>query len=364
MKTLVYHGAGNQSWEDKPDPSIQKPTDVIVKIDRTTICGTDLHIMRGSVPTTKPGRTLGHEGVGTIVEIGNQVQQFHKGDRVLISTITSCGNCPQCKKALYGHCRDGGWMLGNVIDGCQAEYTRIPHADHSLYLVPDGVDLESVVMLSDIFPTGYEVGVLEGNLQPGKTLAIVGAGPVGLAALLTAHLLSPSEIFVIDTNCHRLDVAKTFGATQTISNENGTASEQLLEATNGEGVDVVIEAIGLPVGWEISEQVVCSGGNIAVLGVHGTAVTLHLETMWKKNFTMTAGLVHTYTIPMFLNLLQSGKMDPKRLISHSFPLNDMLKAYDTFLNAPSYQTLKVILSSDPLVDTISVAETTSVFNSD
>lgn len=346
MKAMVYYGENQKRWEDKPVPVLQAKTDALVKIKHTTICGTDLHVLKGSVPTIKPGTTLGHEGVGTVIEVGSHVSNVKPGDTVLISCNSSCGRCDYCKRRVWGHCRTGGWILGHTSDGCQAEYVRIPHADNSLYLVPDGMDHKGLVMLSDIFPTGLEVGVIEGRVHPGCTLAIVGSGPVGLAALLTSQFYSPSDVYMVDIDPHRLEVAKSFGASRVIDNREGLAVEAILDETGGQGVDVVIEAIGSPAGWYISEKIVKSGGNIAILGVHGKSVTLHLEEMWKRNFTMTAGLVHTTTIAMLLKIVQSGKLEPHKLISHYFGLGDMEKAYETFANASEHCALKVLVSQE------------------
>ena len=346
MKALVYYGPGIQKWEERKKPEVEKSTDALVRIHKTTICGTDLHIMKGNVETTAPGRTLGHEGVGIVEQVGTGVSNFKAGDRVLISCITSCGKCSYCKRGVYGHCSDGGWILGNTINGCQAEYVRIPHADNSLHHVPAGADEEALVMLSDILPTGLEVGVLDGKVQPGQTIAIVGAGPVGLAALITAQFYSPAEIIMVDLDDNRLEVSKSMGATQVMNNRNNDAIERILKFTEGKGVDVAIEAIGTPAGWNICEEIVCAGGNIAILGVHGKSVTLHLEKMWKKNFTMTAGLVHTTTIPMLMKGVLSNRIHPKRLISHHFKMSEMLQAYETFTNAAQHRALKVMITND------------------
>lgn len=346
MKALVFYGAGQQSWEDRPEPKLQKPTDALVRIEKTTICGTDLHIMKGNVPTVSEGRILGHEGVGIVEEVGTGVSLFAPGDRVLISCITSCGKCSFCKRGVYGHCADGGWVLGNTIDGCQAEYVRIPHADGSLHKLPDDADEEAYVMLSDILPTGLEVGVVEGRVRPGCTLAIVGAGPVGLAALMAAQFYSPARIFVIDLDDNRLEVARSLGATDLINNKNGTAVDEVLRLTEGVGVDVTIEAIGTPAGWDICENIVAAGGNIAILGVHGKSVTLHLERMWKRNFALTAGLVHTTTIPMLMAGVQSGRIQPRKLISHYMGLSEMCAAYNVFTKAAEHQALKVVMTND------------------
>lgn len=345
MKALVYHGAGKKSWEDKPKPSILLPTDAIVKISKTTICGTDLHIMKGDVPEVTDGRIIGHEGVGIIEEVGSAVSSFKKGDHVIISCITSCGKCDYCKKGMYSHCENGGWILGHLIDGTQAEYVRIPHADNSLFPIPAGADEEALVMLSDILPTGFECGVLNGQVKPGDTVAIVGAGPIGIAALLTAQFYTPAEIIMIDLDDNRLNVAKTFGATHIVNSQNKNAVEEVLSVTNGKGVDVAIEAVGIPATFELCELIVGAGGHIANIGVHGKSVSLHLEDLWSKNVTITTRLVDTVTTPMLFKTVQSGKLQPNQLITHRFKLDQIIEAYDTFANAAEEKALKVILTN-------------------
>ncbi len=345
MKALVYHGPGKKAWEEKPKPVITEPTDAVVKILKTTICGTDLHIMKGDVPAVTDGRIIGHEGVGIIDEAGTAVSNFKKGDHVLISCITSCGKCEYCKKAMYSHCEKGGWILGNLIDGTQAEYVRIPYADNSLYPIPAGADEEALVMLSDILPTGFECGVLNGQIKPGDTIAIVGAGPIGLATLLTAQFFSPAEIIMIDQDDNRLQVAKTFGATQLINSNNEDAVEKIMALTKNKGVDVAIEAVGVPATFELCQQIIGAGGHIANIGVHGKSVTLHLENLWSKNITITTRLVDTVSTPMLFKNVQSGKLDPNKLITHHFKLDQILKAYDTFGNAANEKALKVILTA-------------------
>src|ERR1700735_3827587 len=333
MKALVYHGAGQKAWEEKPKPGINKPTDAIVKILKTTICGTDLHIMKGDLPEVTDGRIIGHEGVGIVEETGSAVSNFKKGDHVIISCITSCGKCEYCKKGMYSHCADGGWILGYMIDGTQAEYVRIPHADNSLYHIPAGADEEALVMLSDILPTGFECGVLNGKVEPGSTVAIVGSGPIGLAALLTAQFYSPAEIIMIDLDDNRLAVAKRFGATAGVNSADGKAVETVMKMTDKRGVDTAIEAVGIPATFELCEKLVAPGGTIANIGVHGTKVDLHLENLWDRNITITTRLVDTVSTPMLLNILQSGKIDPKQLITHRFKFDKILDAYETFGNA-------------------------------
>ena len=345
MKALVYHGPGKKSWEEKPNPTIIDATDAIVKILKTTICGTDLHIMKGDVPTVTDGRIVGHEGVGIIEETGSSVSNFKKGDHVLISCITSCGKCEYCKKAMYSHCEEGGWILGNLIDGTQAEYVRIPYADNSLYPIPEGADEEALVMLSDILPTGFECGVLNGQVKPGDTVAIIGAGPIGLAVLLTSQFYTPAEIIMIDQDDNRLNVAKTFGATQIINSASENAAEKVMALTNGKGVDVAIEAVGIAPTFELCEEIVGAGGHIANIGVHGKSVTLHMETLWSRNITITTRLVDTVTTPMLFKTVQSHKLDPLKLITHRFRLDQIIEAYDTFEHAAREKALKVILTS-------------------
>jgi alcohol dehydrogenase len=345
MKALVYHGPGKKTFEDHAKPEIAAPTDAIVKITKTTICGTDLHILKGDLPSCEPGRILGHEGVGVIDSVGSAVTAFKVGDRVLISCVSACGKCEYCRKGMFSHCTTGGWILGNTIDGTQAEFVRTPHADTSLYPIPQGADEEALVMLSDILPTGFECGVLNGKVQPGASVAIVGSGPIGLAALLTAQFYSPGEIIMIDLDDNRLEVAKRFGATKTINSSDGKAVEALMKLTDNRGVDTAIEAVGVPATFELCEQIVAPGGVIANIGVHGVKVDLHLEKLWDRNISITTRLVDTVSTPMLLKVLKAQKIDPKLLITHRFKLADILDAYETFGNAAKTKALKVILEA-------------------
>jgi alcohol dehydrogenase len=344
MKALVYLGPGKKGLEDKPSPVIVAPSDAIVKITKTTICGTDLHILKGDVATCKPGRILGHEGVGIVETVGAAVTAFKPGDRVLISCVSSCGKCIYCRRQMYSHCTTGGWILGNTIDGTQAEFVRIPHADSSLYPIAAGADEEALVMLSDILPTGFECGVLNGKVAPGSTVAIVGSGPIGLATLLTAQFYSPAEIIVIDLDDNRLEVAKRFGATATVNSSNGSAAETIMKMTGGRGVDTAIEAVGIAATFELCQRIIGPGGVIANIGVHGTKVDLHLEMLWDRNISITTRLVDTVSTPMLLEVLRSKKLDPKSLITHRFTFDQILEAYETFANASKTRALKVMIS--------------------
>ena len=345
MKALVYLGPNQKALEDRPKPVITAPTDAIVKVTRTTICGTDLHILKGDVPSCIPGRILGHEGVGVVDEVGTGVTAFKAGDSVLISCVSACGKCANCRRQMYSHCSTGGWILGNSIDGTQAEFVRIPHADMSLYSVPAGADEEALVMLSDILPTALECGVLNGRVQPGSTVAIVGSGPIGLAALLTAQFYSPAEIIMIDLDDGRLAIAKSFGATATVNSGDGKAADTVMKLTAGLGVDTAIEAVGVAATFELCQQIVGAGGTIANIGVHGHKVDLHLEKLWDRNISITTRLVDTVSTPMLLKTLCSHKLDPKPLITHRFKLHQILEAYETFAQAATTHALKVLIEA-------------------
>lgn len=341
MKALVFHGPGKRRWEDKPRPTLIKPTDAVVRITHTTICGTDLHILKGDVPAVTEGRILGHEGVGVVEEVGEGVSNIQVGDEVLISCITSCGRCDYCKRGVYSHCRDGGWILGHLIDGTQAEYVRIPHADNSLYPLPKEMDRAAAVMLSDILPTGHEIGALNGEVTLGDTVAIVGAGPIGLAALMTSRFYSPARIIMIDPDENRLGMAKQLGATDIIAQDPIEAIEKL---TGGEGVDVAMEAVGIPETFDICQRIVRAGGHIANIGVHGKSVDLRLQDLWIKNITLRTGLVNTDTIPVLMRVVESGSVEPAGLVTHRFKFNEIEKAYDIFGEAAKEQAIKMLLT--------------------
>ena len=344
MKALVYHGPGQRGWDTVDDPTIIDPTDIVVRIDSSTICGTDLHILKGDVPETTPGTVLGHEAVGTVQEIGASVTTVAVGDRVLLSCVSSCGRCRFCNEGRYGQCLGGGgWIFGHTIDGLQAEYARVPFADNSVYKVPDELSDEQVLFLADILPTSYEVGVLNGMVTPGDVVAIVGAGPIGLAAILTARLYTPGRIVAIDLNDSRLESAARFGADTTINNGREDALAQVMELTDGLGADVSFEAVGVPQTFELATELIRPCGRVANIGVHGAPVTLHLETLWIRDITVTTGLVDTYTIPRLMNLVASGRLDPTIFATHRYGLGDTMAAYDTFSDAASTDALKVVL---------------------
>jgi alcohol dehydrogenase len=346
MQALVYHGPGEKEWESKPEPGIEQPADAIVQVDTTTICGTDLHILKGDVPTVTEGRTLGHEAVGTVVETGSGVEDIQQGDRVLVSCISACARCAYCRRGLQSQCLSGGgWILGHLIDGTQAEYVRTPFADTSLYRVPEGLSDEQVLYLADILPTGFEVGVLNGGVEPGDTVVVVGAGPVGLAAIMTSTLYGPGRIVAIDLDDSRLERAREFGADVTINNSSEDALEKVQEMTNGLGADVVMEAVGVPATFELCAELVCPGGRVANIGVHGEPATLHLETLWIKSITITTGLVDASSTPTLLRLVSEGRLDPGGFTTHRFNLNEIMEAYDVFADAAQTNAIKVTLSS-------------------
>ena len=349
MKALVYHGPGEKSWTDVPDPQIQNPTDVIVRVDTTTICGTDLHILKGDVPAVTPGRILGHEGVGIIVELGSSVTQLAVGDNVIISCIKSCGHCSFCQQGIFAHCLGDegasgiGWVFGHLIDGTQAEYVRVPYAETSVYKVPDGVTNQQGVLLSDILPTGFEIGVQYGQVKPGDVVAVIGVGPVGLAVVATAGLHGPARIIAVDVDDNRVEQAKLFGATDGVNSGDADWRDQIMALTDGWGVDVAVEAVGLPQTFQMATEIVRPGGRVANVGVHGTSVDLQLQNLWIHNIAITMGLVNSNTTPMLLKLVASGRLKVDNFATHHFKLHDMMDAYDTFGRAAETKALKVII---------------------
>ena len=349
MKALVYHGPGNKAWEEVPDARILQPTDAVVQVDTTTICGTDLHILKGDVPAVTDGRILGHEGVGTIIEVGSAVSTMKVGDRVIISCISACGSCSYCHQGLYAHCLadEGasgiGWIFGHLIDGTQAEMVRVPFADNSLYKVPEGVTDEAAVMLSDILPTGFEIGVRYGRVQPGDVVAVVGSGPVGLAAIMTAGLYGAARVIALDLDSNRLEQALKFGATDTVNSGDDDWADQVRAMTDGLGVDVAIEAVGIPATFEACTRIVRPGGSVANAGVHGAPVELALQDLWIMDIAITMGLVSTNTTPMLLKLVAQKKLAAEKFVTHHFTFDEFLDAYDTFGRAAETKALKVIL---------------------
>jgi alcohol dehydrogenase len=350
MKALVYHGPGSKTWEEVPDPQITQATDAIVQVDTTTICGTDLHILKGDVPAVTDGRVLGHEGVGTVTDIGSAVNSLAVGDRVIISCINACGSCSYCQQQLPSHCLadEGmsgiGWILGHLIDGTQAEYVRVPFADTSLYKLPEGVDDEAALMLSDILPTGFEIGVRNGGVKPGDVVAVVGAGPVGLAAIMTVGLYGASRVIAIDLDANRREVAESFGATDSVDSGTEEWRDAVMAMTDGLGVDVAIEAVGVPATFEMCTQLIRPGGAVANVGVHGAPAELALQDLWIKDVSITTGLVSATTTAMLLKLVAQGKLQPEQFVTHRFGLGDIIDAYDTFGRAAETKALKVALA--------------------
>ncbi len=350
MKALVYHGPGEKSWEEVPDPGIVQATDAVVQVDTTTICGTDLHILKGDVPAVTDGRVLGHEGVGTVTEVGSAVSGIQVGDRVIISCVSSCGSCSYCRQQLPSHCLadEGvsgvGWIFGHLIDGTQAEYVRVPFADTSLHKLPDGVDDEAALMLSDILPTGFEIGIRNGRVKPGDVVAVIGAGPVGLSSIMTAKLYGPSRVIALDLDANRRQRALEFGATDEVDNSQGDWKEQVLAMTDGLGVDTAIEAVGIPATFDMCTELVRPGGTVANVGVHGAPVELQLQDLWIRDIAITTGLVSTSTTPMLLKLVAQGQLTPGQFVSHRFALDEMMDAYDVFERAAETEAMKVAIS--------------------
>lgn len=349
MKALVFQGPGRKEWTDVPEPVIKHPTDVIVKMDATTICGTDLHILKGDVPAVTPGRILGHEGIGTITEVGSGVTQLAVGDRVILACVSACGVCGYCRQSLYSHCLNPegaagiGWIFGHLIDGTQAEYVRVPFAENSVYKVPTGVTDAEGILLSDILPTGFEIGVQYGRVKPGDVVAVVGAGPVGLSAVMTAGLYGPSRVIAIDLDAARLVRAREFGATDVVNSGDPDWMEQVIAFTDGLGVDVAMEAVGIPATFAMTTAIVRPGGTVANIGVHGTGVDLPLDELWIKNIVISTGLVNTNTLGMLLKLVAQHKLPADRFVTHEFSFDQMLEAYEVFGNAAEHDALKVLI---------------------
>ena len=345
MKALVYHGPGQKAWEDVPDPDIQQDTDAVIRVETVTICGTDLHILKGDTPEVSAGRILGHEAVGTVTQVGSGVKTLAVGDRVLVSCVSACGTCRFCREGRFGQCLGGGgWILGYMIDGTQAEYVRVPFADTSTYKIPAGTSDEEILMLADILPTSYEVGVLNGHVSPGDTVAVVGAGPIGLSAILCAKMFTPSQVVAIDLADARLEAAKAFGADLTVNNGRENALAFIKEITDGLGADVAIEAVGVPDSFELCTSLIRPGGRVANIGVHGKPATLHLESLWIRDVTITTGLVDTYSTPTLLRLVAARQIDAARFVTHRFDLSDILSAYDVFQHAADTGAIKVVMT--------------------
>lgn len=348
MKAMVYHGPGEKSWEEVPDPQIQDPKDAIVKVETTTICGTDLHILKGDVPAVESGRILGHEAVGVVTEVGEDCTKVKVGDRVIVSCVTKCMECDYCKEGLTSHCEAVGgigWIFGHLIDGTQAEFVRVPYADNGLIPLPEGVTPEQGVMLSDILPTGFEIGVQYGGVKEGDVVAVVGVGPVGLAAVMTAASSGASKVIAVDGNKFRLEEARKFGATDTIEAGPDTVEQLRALGRKGSGVDVAIEAVGIPATFQTCLDAIRPGGRVANAGVHGTSVDFPIDREWINNITITTGLVNATTAPDLLEDIKSGKIEPEKFVTHRFTFDQWDEAYDTFSRAADEHALKVIVTN-------------------
>ena len=355
MKAMVYYGANDIRFEQRPQPKIIDPTDAVIRMTKTTICGTDLGIWKGKNPEIEQqatektgqfnGRILGHEGIGIVEEVGSAVRNFKQGDRVIISCVSRCGTCENCQKQLYAHCRNGGgWIIGYMIDGTHAEYVRTPFADTSLYLLPEGLNEEVAVFLSDVLPTAHEIGVQYGDVKPGDSIAIVGIGPIGMGCLLTAQFYSPATIIAIDMDDNRLKLAQELGATHTVNSSREDPVQRVLEITEARGVDCAIEAVGVEATWDICQHIVKEGGHIANVGVHGKSVNFELNKLWIKNLTITTGLVNANTTGMLLKTCCSGKLPLEKLATHHFKFAEFEKAYDVFKHAANENAMKVIIN--------------------
>lgn len=345
MKALVYHGPGQIAWEERPMPAIQEPGDVVVRVSKTTICGTDLAILKGGVPTAAPGRVLGHEATGYISAVGPAVSDLRVGDHVIVPCTSSCGRCAPCRRGLYSSCERGGWQLGNTIDGVQAEYVRVPLADSSLHRIPAGMDEEAALMLADILPTGLEVGVQKGEVGLGDTVAVIGAGPVGLATIMAAQFFAPARVIAVDVDENRLALARKLGATDLVNNRAGDACAQIRALTGGCGVDVAIEVIGNPATCELAQAIIGPGGRMANIGIYSKSVELHKHVLWTRNVTIRMGVVNTSSIPVLLKMIQASKLDPCQLVSHHFRLDEIVQAYEVFKHAAQEQAIKIVLSA-------------------
>ncbi|PRH80759.1 alcohol dehydrogenase [Streptomyces solincola] len=344
MKAMVFQGPGRASWQDVPDPGVKDPADAVVRVGAVTICGTDLHILKGDVPEVSAGTVLGHEAVGEVVDVGSDVRTVRPGDRVLVSCICSCGRCRFCREGRYGQCRaGGGWVLGHLIDGTQAEYVRVPFADLSVHPLPSAVPDEDAVLLADIFPTAYEVGVLNGQIRPGDTVVVVGTGPIGLATIAAARLYTPARIIAVDLAQTRLEAARGMGADAVVG-ANDAPEALVRDLTDGLGADVAVEAVGVPESFEACTRMVRPGGRVANVGVHGKPAALHLEDLWVKDVTITTGLVDTYSTPLLLRMMAAGSLPAAAaLVTHRFDLGEMEEAYDVFSRADRTGALKVVL---------------------
>lgn len=345
MKAFVYHGPEKMSLDQVPKPTIIKPTDAIVKVTTSTICGTDKHIRHGGMPEVEPGRIIGHEFCGIVEEVGSSVNKFKKGDRVAVSCVTQCMDCYYCRRGMYSQCTTGSWIFGYMIDGCQADYVRVPYADSGMYIIPDSLTDEDVLFVGDILSTGY-FGAENGNIQPGDTVAVFGSGPVGMCAMATARLWGPARIVAVDIDDSRLEFAKKNGwADYALNPQKVDVVQALKDMTGGRGADVTIEANGFEPTFKGAIDGVRAGGTVSLIGVFEKPQVVEMNKLWKKNIAIKMGLVNANRISELIDLIKEGKLNMKPLITHTLPLSQVAEGYDIFEERRD-NAIKVVLKGD------------------
>lgn len=345
MKAFVYHGPEKMSLDQVPKPTIIKPTDAIVKVTTSTICGTDKHIRHGGMPEVEPGRIIGHEFCGIVEEVGSSVNKFKKGDKVAVSCVTQCMDCYYCRRGMYSQCTTGSWIYGYMIDGCQADYVRVPYADSGMYIIPDSLTDEDVLFVGDILSTGY-FGAENGNIQPGDTVAVFGSGPVGMCAMATARLWGPARIVAVDIDDSRLEFAKKNGwADYGLNPQKVDVVQALKDMTGGRGADVTIEANGFEPTFKGAIDGVRAGGTVSLIGVFEKPQVVEMNKLWIKNIAIKMGLVNANRISELIDLIKEGKLNMKPLITHTLPLSQVAEGYDIFEERRD-NAIKVVLKDD------------------
>lgn len=330
MKAVVYKGNGIVCLEDRPIPVIEKETDAIVRVTRSTICSSDLHIKHGAVPRAKENIVLGHEFVGEIVEVGRKVKNFFVGDRVSVNVETFCGECFFCKQGYVNNCIHGGWELGCRIDGGQAEYARIPMADQGLTKIPDDVSDEEALFNGDILATGYWAASI-GEIKPADTVVVLGAGPTGLCTLMSIKLYSPATVIVVDTSTDRLNLAKEQGLADVCLNPlEVDIEEEILKLTQGRGADRVFEVAGGENTFQLAWKVARPNAIVILVALYEKEQTLPLHQMYGKNLVFKTGGVDANSCEAIMKMVECKKIDTSCLITHRGPLNDVMEGYRIF----------------------------------